>query len=60
MVEPNLKKIGKYVVNMSDKLGSGSFGDVYSGFNSEEPDTKLAVKILNMDQIAESEHHEEN
>lgn len=45
---------------MSDLLGKGSFGDVYSGFNSEEPDVKLAVKILNMDKLAESEHHEDN
>lgn len=45
---------------MSEKLGSGSFGDVYAGFNSEEPEKKLAVKILNMDRLAESEHHEEN
>lgn len=60
MVEANLKQIGKYVVNMSDKLGSGSFGDVYSGFNSEDPETKLAVKILNMSKLAESENQEEN
>lgn len=45
---------------MSDKLGSGSFGDVYSGFDSEEPEKKLAVKILNMEKLAESEHHDEN
>lgn len=45
---------------MSDRLGSGSFGEVYSGFNSEEPEKKLAVKILNMDKLSESEHHEEN
>lgn len=45
---------------MSDKLGSGSFGEVYSGFNSEEPEKKLAVKILNMDKLAQSENHEEN
>jgi len=45
---------------LSDNLGKGSFGDVYGGFNSEEPETKLAVKILNMDKLAESEHHEDN
>lgn len=45
---------------MSDKLGSGSFGDVFSGFDSEEPEKKLAVKILNMEKLAESEHHDVN
>jgi len=45
---------------MSDKLGSGSFGDVYSGFNTEDPEKKLAVKILNMESLANSEDPETN
>ena len=45
---------------MSDKIGSGSFGVVYSGFNAEDPETKLAVKILNLEKIPESSDPENN
>jgi len=31
---------------MSDKLGSGSFGDVYSGFNTEDPEKKIGCKNI--------------
>lgn len=45
---------------MNERLGEGSFGSVYKGFNSEDPETSLAVKILDMNKLAESENQEEH
>jgi hypothetical protein len=39
------KRIGKYVVDMNDRLGSGSFASVYRGFNDDTKET-VAVKIV--------------
>lgn len=33
---------------------------MYAGFDSEEPEKKLAVKVLSMGKLAESEHQEDS
>jgi serine/threonine protein kinase len=49
------KRIGKYVIYMGNKIGSGSYSDVYLGI---EEDTKeeIAVKVLRKDKIMEDEY----
>ncbi len=39
------KRIGKYIVDLNDRLGAGSFASVYRGFNDETKEP-VAVKIV--------------
>lgn len=41
----NKKKIGKYVLNLNKRLGSGAFSEVYSGVNSTNNE-EVAIKVI--------------
>lgn len=43
------KKIGKYIVNLEDLLGKGSFASVYRGKHSETNE-QIAVKVVEKSQ----------
>ena len=44
------KRVEHYIFSLKNKLGSGSYGDVYAGINDKTGE-KVAVKILNRDFI---------
>lgn len=49
------KRIGKYVIYLSNQLGRGSYSDVYLGVD-EETKEEVAVKVLRKDKIMEDEY----
>ena len=54
----NCKKIDKYFYNLSDIIGSGSFGKVYLG--KEDSGERVAVKVLDLRAIESEESLVEN
>lgn len=44
------KRIGRYIVFLSNRLGAGSFSEVYLGVD-EETKEQVAVKVVRKDTI---------
>jgi serine/threonine protein kinase len=44
------KRIGKYIVFLSNKLGAGAFSEVYLGLDDETKE-QVAVKVVRKDII---------
>eukprot|EP00356_Strombidium_inclinatum_P010181 CAMPEP_0170494500 /NCGR_PEP_ID=MMETSP0208-20121228/14675_1 /TAXON_ID=197538 /ORGANISM="Strombidium inclinatum, Strain S3" /LENGTH=362 /DNA_ID=CAMNT_0010770563 /DNA_START=15 /DNA_END=1103 /DNA_ORIENTATION=+ len=40
-----------YIYSTDQLLGKGAFGNVFVGYKREEPQTKLAVKVVNLDRL---------
>lgn len=47
------KKVGKFIVNLGESLGEGSFAKVFMGTNTETNE-KVAVKVLEKDKSKKS------
>ena len=45
-----MKSVGEYMLILKEKLGSGSFGNVYYGFKKTSPETPLAIKMIRVNQ----------
>lgn len=50
---PPTKFIGTYVIDYYREIGHGNFSHVYVALDQRQPNTKLAVKVVNVEMLRE-------
>lgn len=50
---PPTKFIGTYVIDYNREIGHGNFSHVYVALDQKQPNTKLAVKVVNVEILRE-------
>ena len=47
----DLKKIGNYIIEMTENLGRGQFGQVKRCYRTDQPEKKYACKVITKSQL---------
>lgn len=43
---PDVKRVGRFIIQTNHSLGKGAFGTVYAGYVEDEPSVKIAAKVI--------------